>query len=279
MAYGQFEQFIRNLGRVMQIVNTKLQRDLTMRSRVSRRFSMIEVTEFLAADVTYLTGIGKDLPAFPEGERNGRERSFSPSEIKQIRGIMASRPSERREHLYWRQADDPVKVITFGAQKGGTGKSLTAAHIAQYLSLFYGLWVGIIDADPQATTSLYFADADLPLFSPETATLAEFMGIDDLGSTALTPRTPEELNAIWQPTPWPGTRLIPGGANIQNGDIILFFLSKSARVPVYRVLRDAIGAWAAANRPVSVPPICATARGPLTPQNLTPLSTKHTMWW
>ncbi|KKK87098.1 hypothetical protein LCGC14_2756630, partial [marine sediment metagenome] len=46
MAYGQFEQFIRNLTRVMASVNTKLQRDLTMRSRVARRFSMTEAAEF-----------------------------------------------------------------------------------------------------------------------------------------------------------------------------------------------------------------------------------------
>jgi chromosome partitioning protein len=253
MAYGQFEQFIRNLGRVMQQVNTKLQRDLTMRSRVSRRFSMTEVAEFLAVDATYLTRINKDEPAFPDGERTGRERSFSPSEVMRIRGILASRPGARREHLYWRQPDDPVKIITFGAQKGGTGKSLAAAHFAQYLSLFYGLRVGIIDADPQATASLYFADADLPLFSPDTATMAEFMGVDEPGSTALNPRTPEDLNAMWQPTPWPGSRLIPGGANIQNGDISLFFLSQGARVPVYRVLKDAIARWSAAYPPRTRP--------------------------
>ncbi len=259
MAYGQFEQFIRNLGRVMQQVNTKLQRDLTMRSRVSRRFSMTEVAEFLAVDATYLTRIDKDEPAFPEGQRSGRERSFTPSEIMQIRGILASRPGARKEHLHWRGPNDPVKVITFGAQKGGTGKSLTAAHFAQYLSLFYGLRVGIIDADPQATASLYFADADLPLFSPDTATLAEFMGVDDPGSTELTVRTPEELNAIWRPTPWPGTRLIPGGANIQNGDISLFFLSQGARIPVYRVLHDAVDRWAADNPPVTT---ATDLRGP-----------------
>ena len=251
MAYGQFEQFIRNLGRVMQQVNTKLQRDLTMRSRVSRRFSMTEVAEFLAVDATYLTRIDKDEPAFPEGERSGRERSFTPSEVMTIRGILASRPGARREHLYWRQPEDPVKVITFGAQKGGTGKSLTAAHFAQYLSLFYGLRVGVIDADPQATASLYFADADLPLFSPDTATLAEFMGVDEPGSSTLTQRSAEEIDAIWRPTPWPGTRLIPGGANIQNGDISLFFLSQGARVPVYRVLRDAIDRWSAAHPPAT----------------------------
>lgn len=252
MAYGQFEQFIRNMGRVMTQVNTKLQRDLTMRSRVSRRFSQTEVADFLGVDTTYLTRIAKDEPHYPEGERIGRERSFSPSEILTIRGILASRPGARRDHLYWRQAGDPLKVITFGAQKGGTGKSLTAAHFAQYLSLFYGLRVGIIDADPQATASLYFADADLPLFAPDTPTLAEFMGVDEPGASDLTKRSTEELNDIWRPTPWPGVRLIPGGANIQNGDISLFFLSQRGGVPVYRVLRDAIETWGEGHQPTTM---------------------------
>lgn len=249
MAYGQFEQFIRNMGRVMTQVNTKLQRDLTLRSRVSRRFSQTEVAEFLGVDVTYLTRIAKDEPLYPEGERQGRERSFSPTEILLIRGLLASRPGARRDHLFWRQKGDPLKVVTFGAQKGGTGKSLTAAHYAQYLSLNYGLRVGVIDADPQATASLYFADADLPLFAPDTPTLAEFMGVDDPGATALSDPTPEQRNTIWRKTPWPGVRLIPGGGNIQNGDISLFFMSQRGQVPIYRVLRDAIHAWDAAYAP------------------------------
>ena len=107
MAYGQFEQFIRNMRRVMAQVNTKLQRDLTMRSRVSRRFSQTGVAEFLGVDTTYLTRIAKDEPHYPEGERIGRERNFSPSKILTIRGILASRPSARHDHLYWRQKGDP----------------------------------------------------------------------------------------------------------------------------------------------------------------------------
>jgi hypothetical protein len=39
MTYGQFEQFIRNLTRVMGAVNTRLQRNLTLRERVARRRS------------------------------------------------------------------------------------------------------------------------------------------------------------------------------------------------------------------------------------------------
>ena len=97
-----------------------------------------------------------------------------------------------------------MKVVTFGAQKGGTGKSLSAAHFAQYVNLHYGLRVGVIDADPQATVSLYFADEQLPLFEPDTLTLADFMGVDDPAAVSIEARTGEELNDIWQATPWPG---------------------------------------------------------------------------
>lgn len=247
MAYGQFEQFIRNMGRVMGSVNTKLQRDLTLRTRVARRFSMVEVAAFLAVDTTYLTRLSKEDAAFPEGEKQGRERTFSPSEIMLIRALIGSNPAAKRPYLHWRKQGEPVKVVTFGAQKGGTGKSLSAAHFAQYINLHYGLRVGVIDADPQATVSLYFASDSLPLFEPDTPTLADFMGVDDPTAPNVNQRSGSELDAIWQPTPWPGVKLIPGGANIQNGDISLFFMSQQSQIPVYRVLKDAIATWEAEN--------------------------------
>lgn len=249
MAYGQFEQFIRNMSRVMGAVNTKLQRDLTLRTRVARRFSMVEVAGLLSVDTTYLTRISNEEPAFPDGEKRGRERTFSPSEIMLIRAIIGSNPAAKRPYLHWRTKGQPVKVVTFGAQKGGTGKSLSAAHFAQYVNLHYGLRVGVIDADPQATVSLYFADEKLPLFEPDTPTLADFMGVDEPGADQLTNRDAAALDQIWQGTPWPGIKLIPGGANIQNGDISLFFMSQRTQVPVYRVLKDAIETWDQGNGP------------------------------
>ena len=249
MAYGQFEQFIRNLRRVMGSVNTKLQRDLTLRTRVARRFSLTDVADLLNIDSTYLARIANDEAAFPEGERTGRERTFSPPEILLIRALIASNPSAKRKHMYWRTYEEPVRIVTFGAQKGGTGKSLSAAHFAQYVNLYYGLRVGVIDADPQATLSLYFADEALPLFDDATPTLADFMGVDDPKAERLIQRSPKDLQEFWQPTPWPGVKLIPGGPNIQNGDISLFFMSQTSKTPVYRILKQAIATWDSGNSP------------------------------
>jgi chromosome partitioning protein len=251
MAYGMFEQFVRNLDRVMGAVNTRLQRDLTLRTRVARRFSLREVADLLSVDTTTLNKLSSDEPCFPDGERIGRARTFSPREVMLIRALIASNRHAKRAHVFWRSpaSAGAPKVVTFGAQKGGTGKSLTAAHFAQYVNLFYGLRVGVIDADPQATVSLYFADADLPLFHENTATVAEFMGVGDPAAEAHAAPEPAILDEMWRPTPWPGIRLIPGGAAIQNGDIALFFMSRKGKVPVYRALKDAIQAWSNGNPP------------------------------
>ena len=251
MSYGQFEQFIRNMSRVMATVNTRLQRDLTMRSRLSRRFSQREVSEFLNVDATYLIRLANEDPAFPEGRKVGREKTFSSDEIMLIRALLDANPNARRKYLHWRAPTEPVKVVTFGAQKGGTGKSLSAAHFAQYLNLFYGLRVGVIDADPQSTISLYFADDALPLFDPETPTIADFMGVGDPGAKEPTRHDAATLDAVWRPTSWPGIRLMPGGANIQNGDIAMFFMSRNTGVPIYRLLKDAIHRWESVYRPVT----------------------------
>lgn len=250
MAYGMFEQFVRHLDRVMGAVNTRLQRDLTLRTRVARRFSLREVADLLSVDTTTLNKLSSEEPCFPEGERIGRARTFSPHEIMLIRALIASNRHAKRPHMFWRIAgDEGPKIVTFGAQKGGTGKSLTAAHFAQYVNLFYGLRVGVIDADPQATISLYFADDKLRLFAEDTATVADFMGVGDPAAERFDLPPPARLDAMWQPTPWPGVRLLPGGAAIQNGDIALFFMSQRGRVQVYRALKDALATWAAAHPP------------------------------
>lgn len=104
----------------------------------------------------------------------------------------------------------------------------------------------------QATISLYFADDELSLFSPDTATLSTFMGVDEPGQGALRSMDGGALDAVWRPTPWPGVRLIPAGADIQNGDIGLYLISRSG-APVYRVLRDAIERWSDEHPPRTQP--------------------------
>lgn len=243
--------FTERMARVMGTVNTKLQRDLTLRNRVARRFSQREVAEFLGVDKNYLIRLAKTEPDFPEGVVRGRERTFSPDEIMLIRALIGSNKLQKRPHLFWRKPDEDLKIIVFGAQKGGTGKSLSAAHLAQYLALTYGMRVGVIDSDPQGTASLYFANADLPLFKEDTPTLADFMGVDEPGQDKPTAHDAETLNNFWQSTPWPGLRLLPGGANILAGDVALYFMRTTTRI--HKVFSNAVRTWSDAYKPKTMP--------------------------
>jgi chromosome partitioning protein len=239
--------FIEELSDAMTRVDNRLQRDLTMRSRVTKRFNIREAAKLLDLDSVYLTNMiskaAEEDPAFPSGTREGRERTFSPDELLQIRAYLHTKPSPKRPYLHWRQPGDPLRVVTFGAQKGGTGKSLSAAHFAQYVSMFYGLRVGVIDCDPQATISLYFADTQSKMFSEELRTVASFMGVDRPDESWLRHPPVEEMEDMWEQTPWPGVRLIPGGPDVQMGDIALFNIAKSGNVPAHSVLREAILRW------------------------------------
>ncbi|SFF14615.1 chromosome partitioning protein [Sulfitobacter brevis] len=235
-------QFVDKISMAMGQLDTRVHRDETLSKRVTRRFSKNEVASFMGIQTQTLVDKGNSDDDLPAGQRIGRETTYSPSDMMQMRGMLGSRSTRRREYIHWRQPEDPLTVVAFGSQKGGTGKSLSAAHFAQYLSLAYGLRVGVIDADPQATASLYFADETTKLFDEATLTLADFMGVGEPGAQSSAPRTPEELDAIWQQTAWPGIRLIPGGANILNGDVALYLKARSNKKP-YRTLKDAIDLW------------------------------------
>jgi chromosome partitioning protein len=236
-------EFVDDMKDVMSHVSTKLQRDLTLRERVSRRFSKKAVCKYLGVSYPYIQKKRRQEPLFPRGASNTKRMSYSPDDINLMRAFFGSQADSRMKHSFWRKKGDPIKIITVGSQKGGVGKSLISAQLAQYLSLAYGMRVGLIDSDPQSTLSLYFADNKLPLFHPETRTVADFMGVESPGAPCPTLHDPVELNEMWQQTPWSGIRLLPGGGNILNGDVSLFFMSQQSHTPVYRVLLDSINRW------------------------------------
>lgn len=249
---GSTSEFVDKLTLAMEKLDTRLHREDTLKKRVTRRFSKLELGDFLDLKTNAIEVFLNSEELAPEGVKIGRERTFSPDDIMLIRALMASKPHHlRRQQLFWRKPGDPLKIITFGAQKGGTGKSLSSAHFAQYLNLTYGLRVGVIDSDPQGTASLYFASDKTKLFDPETRTMADFMGIGEPDVTKPDPHSAEELNTIWQPTAWPGLRLMPAGANILNGDLALYLMSR--QTPIYRVLKDAIDRWEQAYPPKTAP--------------------------
>ena len=222
----------------------------TRTKRIQRRYSLREVCDFLGFP-RWILNKWMDHPDAPQGIARGRENTLSLYDVLKLRALTAGREQNAPPTLFWRKPGDPLPVVTFSSQKGGTGKSLAAAHFAQYCALQAGLRVGIIDADPQSTLSLYFADETTDVAGIDTETFTRFMGVPAPGADPLR-HSDAELDTFWVQTPWPGMRLMPGGAPIQEADIAMYFMAqrkdpKERRV--YRLLKDTIDRWSAAHPP------------------------------
>ncbi|WP_170378770.1 ParA family protein [Ruegeria atlantica] len=247
-------EFAKRLDVAMSQLDSWSFRDEAPNERVLRRFSKREVAELLGINHKLLSYTAKsDSDCFPLGERAGRELSYSPKDICLMRAVMGSKSHLKRSHIHWRRPGEPLSVITFGAQKGGIEKCLTATHFAQYLVLAYGLRVGVIDSDPQGTISRYFADAQHDIQNGDAQSLVNFLGMDDSFGEVPVARTDEQLNAVWQQTSWPGVRLMAGGPNILSGDVNLYLMGQKMKTRVYCVLKDAIAQWDKAYPPKTHP--------------------------
>lgn len=89
----------------------------------------------------------------PETTSNGR-RLYTLSEINQIRHILAksTRGRDSIEFVPHRRDGEHLQVVAVTNFKGGSGKTTTSAHLAQYLAL-QGYRVLAVDLDPQASLS------------------------------------------------------------------------------------------------------------------------------
>ena len=109
-------------------------------------------------------------------------------------GQLPARPP-RGDHL------QVIAVINF---KGGSGKTTTAAHLAQNLALD-GYRVLAIDLDPQASLSaLHGYQPELDLL--DGGTLYDAIRYED----------PLPLSAVIQPTYFPGLDIVPGNLELME---------------------------------------------------------------
>lgn len=274
MAQGTLESFLRMAIRGMASMEARGRRSEAIGSRLKRTFHKRQVAEMIGVAVSTLSRQERDSPSWPEGTAVGRERLYSLDDIMVMRAILAASPKTRTEPLAWRSPDEPLPVISFASQKGGTGKSLTSAHFAQYLSLMYGMRVGVIDADPQHTLSLYFASPEQRDGVPyrDYETLVDFAGLymDVETGAPLSNRSPEELDGCWVETPWPGIRIIPANVETSEGEIQLARLMQ-ARVqdpPLYMHTKRAIDRWSSAHPPTTRPSELVGDDGRVDPQRL-----------
>lgn len=255
---GNLEQFLNDLARGLDKTMVAVNKELTLRHRIQRSWSMRQCARFLNVSYQYLTKFAAGTDGFPAGNYVGRERVFTLEELMHMRVLLAAVSNRPYDYLAWRKPGSPLPVISFASQKGGTAKSLTAAHFAQYLSLHFGMRVGVMDADPQSTITLYFVGGKgLPNMPDEqTATMVDFAGLfqtdEDLPYTE---HDAQALDSFFLKTSWPGLRLVPAHGDTSEGEIQIARLVREAPAgkSFYRYLRDSIERWRDGNPPRTAP--------------------------
>ncbi|TNM59848.1 plasmid partitioning protein RepA [Aliirhizobium smilacinae] len=167
-----------------------------------RRFSSTEAAKLLGVTDSYVRHLAAQEDSVTSEKTSAGRRTFSLSEINTIRQLLGK---TKPAYLAGRRETDHLQVIAVTNFKGGSGKTTTSTHLAQYLAL-RGYRVLAVDLDPQASMSAmlgYQPEFDVG----ENETLFGAIRYDDL-------RRP--VGDVVRETYFPGLDLIPGNLELHE---------------------------------------------------------------
>lgn len=133
-----------------------------------RTFSSTEAAKLIGINDGYLRHLSiEGKGPVPETGTRGR-RAYTAETIQALREFLEASGKGDRRYLPRREAGEHLQVITVVNFKGGSGKTTTAAHLAQHLAL-RGYRVLAVDLDPQASLSaLYGFQPEFDIAANET---------------------------------------------------------------------------------------------------------------
>lgn len=167
-----------------------------------RRFSSTEAAKLLGVTDSYVRHLASQEDSVTSEKTSGGRRTFSLSEINTIRQLLGK---TKPAYLAGRRETEHLQVIAVTNFKGGSGKTTTSTHLAQYLAL-RGYRVLAVDLDPQASMSAmlgYQPEFDVG----ENETLFGAIRYDEL-------RRP--VGEVVRKTYFPGLDLIPGNLELHE---------------------------------------------------------------
>jgi chromosome partitioning protein len=173
-----------------------------------RRFSSREAAEILGVSPGHLRNLVRE-DSFPQGEQtaSGR-RSFALEEIHLARTWLFRATGHPRYAPKARRPGERLQVVTFVNFKGGSGKTTSAVHFAQYLAL-RGYRILLADLDPQASATALFGIAPASEVGDGDTFASWVRRVDD--GEDLTERLP-------RPTYWAGLDLLPANIGLQHAE-------------------------------------------------------------
>lgn len=168
-----------------------------------RKFQIAEVADLIGVTQSHLRQLHVEGKG-PEVESISGRRYYTADQMFELRLYLEeNKKSDRRYYIPKRREGEPLQVLSVVNFKGGSGKTTTAAHLAQYLALT-GHRVLAIDLDPQASlTSLFGIQPELD----ETGSLYEALRFDD-------ERKP--IADVIQNTNIPGLDVVPANLLLQE---------------------------------------------------------------
>ncbi|MEO1798022.1 MAG: plasmid partitioning protein RepA [Pseudomonadota bacterium] len=169
-----------------------------------RKFTSGEAARLLGVKDAYLRKLHLDGRG-PEPEiRSAGRRFYSHDDIQALREVLEAGTKSPGTYMPGRREGDHLQVVTVINFKGGSGKTTTAAHLAQKAALD-GYRVLAIDLDPQASLSALHG------FQPEFdlldgGTLYDAIRYDD----------PVPLSAVIQKTYFTNLDIVPGNLDLME---------------------------------------------------------------
>ena len=169
-----------------------------------RKFTSGEAAALLGVKDAYLRKLHLEGRGPSPEIRAGGRRLYSAADIQALRVDLEARAKTPGAYLPGRRPGDRLQVVAVINFKGGSGKTTTAAHLAQKAALD-GYRVLAIDLDPQASFSaLHGYQPELDLI--DGGTLYDAIRYED----------PLPLSAAIQPSYFPNLDIVPGNLDLME---------------------------------------------------------------
>ena len=173
-------------------------------SKTLRKFTSGEAATLLGVNDSYLRKLHLEGKGPAPETTPGNRRLYSAADIRALRILLEKTARKPGDYLPGRRAGDHLQIIGVMNFKGGSGKTTSAAHLAQRLALT-GYRVLAIDLDPQASmTALHGVQPEFDLV--DGGTLYDAIRYDN----------PVPIRQVIRPTYIPDLDLIPGNLELME---------------------------------------------------------------
>lgn len=169
-----------------------------------RSFSLAEVADYLGVTQNHIKKLHLEGKGPVPATTSSGRRTYTAEQMLELRHFLDKNGrSDFKRYVPHRRAGEPLQIVSVVNFKGGSGKTTTTAHLAQYLALT-GHRVLAIDLDPQASlTSLHGIQPELD----KNPSLFETLRYDDQRKS---------IKEIIQPTNFPGLDIVPANLELQE---------------------------------------------------------------